>query len=78
VINHAAQTELAWILHLPIAAVRTHVDAAGLEFVTQDRIANVPPTASLDLPHHFVGQTDEWTVFEVGTQPSGGCRAGER
>lgn len=69
VVNHAAQTELAWILHLPIAAVRTQADGDGLVFATEDRVANLPPAASVDLPRRPVGRTDEWTVYELGAPP---------
>lgn len=78
IVNHAAQTELAWALHLPIAGVRTHVDAAGVLFVTDDRVANVPPTASVELPRRALGRTDEWAVYEIGTPPGGGGRCSRK
>ncbi len=78
IVNHATQTELAWLLHLPIAAVRTHVDGAGVLFVTDDRVANVPPSASVELTRRTVGHTDEWTVYELGTPPGGGGRCSRR
>jgi len=77
VLNHAGQTELAWILRLPISGIRTRIDGPGVVFVTEDRVANVPPTATVELPRRAVGHTDDWTVQEVGIPPSeGACRNG--
>ena len=69
VINHAAQTELAWLLKLPIAGVRTRGDGAGMVFSTDDPIANVAPQVPADLHRRLVGRTDEWTVYELGAAP---------
>jgi hypothetical protein len=74
VVNHAAQTELAWILHLPLAEVRTRAEDAGVVFVTEDRVANVPPAVTVDLPLRTMAGTDEWTVYALGTAtPFGPC-----
>jgi hypothetical protein len=74
VVNHAAQTELAWILHLPLAEVRTRAEDAGVVFVTEDRVANVPPAVTVDLPLRAMAGTDEWTVYALGTAtPFGPC-----
>ncbi len=66
-VNHAAQTELAWILKVPIASVRTKADSAGLVLATDDLIANVAPQVSGDLPWRLVGRTEEWKVYELDT-----------
>jgi hypothetical protein len=77
VLNHAGQTELSWILRLPISRIRTRIDGPGVVFVTEDRVANVPPTATVELPRRTLGRTDDWTVQEVGTPPDeGGCPSG--
>lgn len=70
IVNHAAQTELAWILKVPIASVRTRADGPGVVFATQDPIANVAPQVSEDLPRRPMGHTDEWTVYELGPPPT--------
>lgn len=69
VVNHAAQTHLAWILRLPFAAVRTRADGPGVVFVTEDPVANVPPAATVDLPRRALARTDEWTVYVLGSVP---------
>ena len=67
VVSHTAQTELAWILGLPLARIRTDVDAPGLVFVLTDPSVGRPPSESVQLPRRRVGRTTDWEVYEVGT-----------
>ncbi|MDQ3680290.1 MAG: hypothetical protein M3378_07075 [Actinomycetota bacterium] len=70
VIRHPGLTELAWILGLPIASIRTQVTGDALVFSpTGD-----PPPMSVDLPRRLVARADEWEVYEVGTpRPQRDC-----
>lgn len=70
VIRHPGLTQLAWILGLPIAEIRTHVDGDSLVFAP---VGNPPPT-SVDLPRRLLARNDDWEVYEVGAPRSeDGC-----
>jgi hypothetical protein len=70
VIRHPGLTQLAWILGLPIAEIRTQVDGDGLVF---SPVGNPPPT-SVELPRRLVATNDQWEVYEVGApMSSDGC-----
>lgn len=70
VIRHPGLTQLAWMLGLPMARIRTQVSGDALVFAP---VGN-PPPSSVDLPWRMVGRARGWEVYEVGTpRPVGGC-----
>ncbi|MDQ3570755.1 MAG: hypothetical protein M3396_09095 [Actinomycetota bacterium] len=70
VIRHPGLTQLAWILGLPIASIRTQVTGDALVF---SPVGN-PPPMSVDLPRRLVARAEGWEVYEVGTpRPRGDC-----
>jgi hypothetical protein len=62
VIRHPGLTQLAWMLGLPIATIRTQVTGDAIVFAP---VAN-PPPSSVDLPWRMVGRARGWEVYEVG------------
>ena len=75
VISHTSQTQLAWMLGLPFARVRTDVDGPGLVFVLTDPTVGRPPSVSVQLPRRPVAWTDDWEVYEAApsTAPRDDC-----